>query len=154
MRGKSEKCIFLFILLLFLTLGRVFINKILAYEAGEGSNIGLRVLLRLGADINTIDNNRTPLEYAIENQRNEEAKMLITCGADVNIGNIETEDTPLMGAAYYGQVDVVESLLKNGVNINARNRSGKSALWWAQEGEKDEYGSQAVTLLKQAGARL
>ena len=41
-------------------------------------------------------------------------------------------DTPLIVAVFYNYRDIVEYLLKQGVDVNARDDMGKTALYWAR----------------------
>lgn len=121
-------------------------------QMGSGNSITIRTLIALGADVDMVDNNRTPLIYAIEQQNIEVAKTLISSGADVNFHQPDHGDTPLTAAAYYGQMPVVKLLISKGANINARDSSGQSVLTWAELGHKDEYGAEAAAFLKKLGA--
>ena len=130
------------------------INGMMELEIAQyDSPRAIHLLIVLGADVNAYDNNRTPLISAIENQHKEAAKELIRSGADVNLENTDNASTPLMAAAYYGHVSIVKLLLSKGADMNARDKAGHSVFWWAKEGEKDEYGSDVVAILKQVGAK-
>lgn len=130
----------------------VFANQMLLYKATNGNSGSIRRLISSGADINTVDNNRTPLLYAIEGHEIENAIALINGGADVNFAQKDNKNTPLMAAAYYGEMPVVKLLVSRGANINARDIAGESVLGWAEDGRKDGYGAEAEALLKKLGA--
>lgn len=121
-------------------------------ESQDGNGSIIRTLISLGADVNTVDNRRTPLIYAIEQQRIQNANVLISCGADVNFPERESKITPLMVAASYSQMPVVNLLIRRGADINARDSSGVSVLGWAEKGQAIGFGAEAVTLLKKLGA--
>ena len=71
--------------------------------------------------------------------------LLVERGADVNIHN-ENGDTPLIDAAYKGKNDILEYLLNNGADINAKNNAGLSAQDMARKTEN----SVAITMLVKA----
>jgi len=74
---------------------------------------------------------------SLENGNTELAKLLIVHNVDFNIKNAYGK-TPLMIASMKGYIEIVELLLKNkadssGVDVNAVDSNGKSALAYAQE---------------------
>lgn len=54
-------------------------------------------------------------------------KILLEIGADVNIENKDNE-TALHIATIIGREEIVELLIKNGCELNRRDKNGKSAL--------------------------
>ena len=59
--------------------------------------------------------------------------------------------TPLMAAAYWNTPKVVQSLLKAGANIHARDKDGKTALMWSVAGTKYP---EVIAALLDAGANI
>lgn len=55
------------------------------------------------------------------------AKLLIECGADINLSN-EDGDSPLIYACKYGQIEIVELLTELGADIELKNNGGLTAL--------------------------
>ena len=60
------------------------------------------------------------------------SQALADIGADLDKKGGLDDDTPLIVAAYYGYRDVVKLLLEQGVDVNARDSLGKTALYWAR----------------------
>lgn len=102
------------------------------------------------------------LDMAAERGEIRRMQFLIFLGADVNgkvypqfvCGNASAEDIamdyhfPLQSAAYAGQGEAVELLLKKGANINAANGFGRTALWHVALGGHPEV----ARLLLERGA--
>lgn len=92
----------------------------------------------------------SPLMHATKDL--EMVKLLVSYGADVNLGNIRGA-TPLMAAATDGTSAVVRYLLEKGADANARDKDGYTALTYAEQGrglfdtsEREEI----IQLLKRA----
>jgi len=68
--------------------------------------------------------------------------LLVERGADINIAN-GNGDTPLIDAACKGKNEMLEYLLNNGADIDAKNYAGTSALDMAQNSKN----SAAVEML-------
>ena len=101
-----------------------------------------KLLLEHGADIHLRDNSeRTALDIALSSAELETAKLLLDYGSDIN-----EEDYYLTRAAEWGNTEVVEFLLENGVDPNRKNGKGDSALKLGrQNGHRD-----VVVLLREA----
>src|SRR4051812_17670920 len=91
-------------------------------------------LLNGGADPNEgrFVGGGTPIFFALMQRNHEMAKAMIAKGADVK----ETDglgSTTLMWAAYDEAADpaIVEKLIAMGVDPNAKNKNGETALTWA-----------------------
>ena len=91
----------------------------LHYAAANNLVYAIRVLLKLGADINVQngDMSSTPLLTAIQNGNKESAMLLIELGADCEMVD-EYENTPLMEAiiSFGMEHRVVIELLRAGVH--------------------------------------
>lgn len=86
----------------------------------------------------------TPLALAIAKGDIETVKKFIEYGVDVN--EKSNDMTPLMIAARYNQVDIINLLVKNGADLKATNEKGMSALKYAELSKA----SDAVTAIKKA----
>jgi len=92
----------------------------------------------------------TPMIEAVQSGNLIRVKELISVGADVNLVGIECFrlGTPLHFAAKYGHRIIIEVLLENGANIDARV-AGENALVWAVRSGKIE----SLKLLLRKGSK-
>ncbi|HEX8844826.1 MAG TPA: ankyrin repeat domain-containing protein [Pyrinomonadaceae bacterium] len=89
-----------------------------------------------------------PLLKAIKRNRTEEALALLKQGADINLKN-KLQETPLICAAYAGNIAVAKVLVESGAEVNAQSIPARySALLWAALNGHAEI----VRLLIKAGA--
>nr|XP_036574436.1 uncharacterized protein CTRU02_15619 [Colletotrichum truncatum]KAF6780867.1 hypothetical protein CTRU02_15619 [Colletotrichum truncatum] len=87
------------------------------------------------------------VHMAIEGCHSEMARLLIEAKCDLN-ATVNNGKTALHLAAYYGRVDVIQSLLATGADINARDSMGTTPLQMALFGGNP----QAAKALLEAGA--
>ncbi len=148
--------------------GRVF-NYGPAYTSSSAEI--LRTLLAAGADPHlTTDDGTTPLMAAAGLGRatytprvprgtrspmaEEAVRILLEAGADINVVN-EADFTALHGAAFRGLNEVVEYLVANAADIDARDFRGRTAYRMA-EGSKQSFQFQSwpetAALLAELGA--
>lgn len=112
----------------------------LALAAYLGQKESTEYLLEMGADVNAQAKNSTrftALTGAVSQNHNEIAKILVKKGANVN-HRYEGGFTPLMHAAYAGNVDLVNFLLENGADPSVKMADGKSPLSFAREKGHDQ----------------
>jgi len=125
-------------------------------------------LISAGADVNANWGQRTPLHLAVDTRKNAEIiKFLLSAGADVNVQDANGA-TPLHFAAlayYYvvknwtaqpsppslrkGEIEVVQFLVDNSANVNAKDKDGNTPLHLAVQGREN---IEIVQLLVSAGA--
>lgn len=118
----------------------------------------LPLLINIGSDLEAKDvRGWTPLIFAITWNDIPFIKLLLKKGANVNhrirnsyrqYSEYYNEDTPLHVAAYQGNTEVVQLLLKNGAMVNTLNRFGYSPLYFAVDNDRLDL----IELLLQAGA--
>jgi ankyrin repeat protein len=84
----------------------------------------------------------SPLNVAVGKGDLEFVKKLIEYGANVN--EISEDLSPLMIAARYNKVEILQVLLANGANVFAKNEKGFTALKYAQLSNATE----AIAILK------
>nr|GEV95654.1 ankyrin repeat-containing protein [Tanacetum cinerariifolium] len=96
--------------------------------AGGGHVNVLKLLLLKGANVNALTKDgNTALHLAVEERRRDCARLLLSGGADPNIGNVADNEIPLHIASALGDDNMVKLLLLKGANKDIRNRSGKTA---------------------------
>jgi ankyrin repeat protein len=84
------------------------------------------LLLLDGADPNQVVESRSALFLAARHDSPSVTRTLLEAGAHVDAGL--ASETPLMTAAEKGRIATVDLLLAHGANVNARSRSGWTAL--------------------------
>jgi hypothetical protein len=114
---------------------RIVNAKFLCASASKGASLDvLRCLVKgLGADANLAsEQGGTPLSYAAQVGRLAAVQCLVTeLGADVNKAHKHDGSTPVMMAAEYDRLDVLEFLLKANADVNRADTEGFSPLFWA-----------------------
>jgi ankyrin repeat protein len=75
----------------------------------------------------------TPLIAALAGRRFQIAKLLRDKGAHPNVGRIG-DNTPLHSAAFYGDLEMVQVLLKYKADVNVQNSASRTPLDYASEG--------------------
>jgi ankyrin repeat protein len=116
----------------------VFYNSVEAAQA----------MIAHGANVNaTDDQDRNPLQYALNDSKLPMSTMLIDAGSDVN-NKGKDGVTALMRAARYGWNDIIKKLLDKKAEVNAAEKHGQTALYeaaiWGQ--------AESCKILLDAGA--
>jgi hypothetical protein len=87
-------------------------------------------------------------------------RWLIERGADVNIGTMPANETPIHVAARCGNTDMIRELVAAGADIEARTQNKWTPLWVAshckmwEEGKRKSDTIEAITVLVELGADL
>jgi ankyrin repeat protein len=139
------------------------LNEQLLQASNNGNIPGVKNLLALGANVDTITSNgSTPLLLAAQENYTEIVRLLLEKGAKVDmatrvrvqeIGDIGIREgglTPLIKAAANGNIEIVRLLLAAGADVNADNAlNGETSLFWAAT----EGHIEIVRLLLEKGAK-
>jgi hypothetical protein len=130
-------------------------NETALFQAAyKGDMIEVEALLEAGADPNIKNNDgKSPLYIACEANQTLSVKMLLKYKADPKVITNELKMTAIMATSVYfdsePSLELIKMLIDAGVNINAKDVNGKTALMLAQEAGKADM----VKLLKQSGAK-
>ncbi len=118
------------------------------HQAASGDHADLmELLLDHKADVNAVDENGlTPLHYAALADNVIGVKMLLIHGAHPDVRDAIEGNTALTIAVAEGFQDVVETLLANGANVNAADKTGTPLAWAIHTGHSD-----IANLLRQRG---
>lgn len=114
-----------------------------------GAPESVKALVEKGADINLADKSGiTPFIYAVKTGEKNLVELLLNHKANLNAVDKVTGRTVLHESAARGYSAIVDLLLKNGADKNAKDKSGFTPLSYAIK-----HGNQkAAEILKQAGA--
>ena len=86
------------------------------------------LLLAHGAKLNHVTSRQdTALHWATKLADYSVCEKLVKSGIDLKVLNVDS-CTPAHGAAFYKRIDVLELLIQNGVDVNAKDISGKNIL--------------------------
>ncbi|MFW5891011.1 MAG: ankyrin repeat domain-containing protein, partial [bacterium] len=155
------------------------------YNENDAASKTLLNLLISGADLDfTINNNMSPLDYAIKYDKFELVQVLINSGVNINQKNVANLDfTPLtyalrtnkegyliyylnengadlfyknqasqtalmIASKYNNHVDVIQYLLMEGLNVNAKDNAGQTPLFYAIENDLSNKKDIIIELLK------
>ena len=109
-------------------------------------------MLAAGVEINPKTIYASPLGHAIHEDDVVIIETLLKKGANPNLRDSETGETLLMSAAKYSTPEVVQALIEGGADVNARNKSGQTALTLA-DNKDNLWREEIVALLKRRGAK-
>ncbi|CAF1355808.1 unnamed protein product [Adineta ricciae] len=114
----------------------------------EGHDDLVNLLVSRGADVNrtTDDTQETALTLACAGGFLDVAKILISHGANVNLG----QSTPLMEASQEGHTELVQYLIQNNADVNQTTSAGETALAYACESGRTEV----AEILLNSGAHI
>lgn len=97
----------------------------------------LSILIDSGADLKHIDNEGVSVfDVAVTYNNLPIIEHLINAGFDVHTATRNSGFTPLMGAVCYGRIEVIKKLLAMGVDLDARDSHGFSAIDFARKMHK------------------
>ncbi|KAH7029512.1 ankyrin repeat-containing domain protein [Microdochium trichocladiopsis] len=118
-----------------------------SWECGE---ILLRVLLGRGARVDTANNNGHAALHSAATRDGGGAvvRFLLSHGAPVDMPD-KKGTTPLMLAAFHGEVNALELLLAAGAQAAMTDSDGHTALWWVYQ---SRWITDAAQILRAAGA--
>lgn len=108
----------------------------LGVAARAGQVAAIAALVEAGADVNLIDQRTTrwpPLVHALHKRQNEAALALLAAGAQPD-PVLWAGARPLMFAAAYGDLPLVQELLARGADPRAETEDGVTAVWAAAGG--------------------
>lgn len=89
----------------------------------------LKFAVKMGADINKKVYGYTPIECACIYQNNQAIKVLAALGCKLNYsGSIICHVL-----AEYDQYNILKALVRKGLDVNRKDRNGKTGLHWAAE---------------------
>lgn len=126
------------------------VHKAITYR-----NLGmLKKAVEKGADIHVKSrvSGETPIIAATGTDDPEIIQYLISKGARINDIDEKLETTPLMWAAFMGNMRAAKVLIENGADVNIQNSKGKTALHYATELYQNK--PALVEMLIKAGADI
>jgi ankyrin repeat protein len=103
----------------------------------------VKYLIEMGANVNAIQDDFTPLISACEGDNIEIIKMLLDAGADISHRDSFDNDA-FWKAIFNENTEVIELLIEKGANPNSTSKNGKTYLERAVAVEKED----ALKILK------
>ncbi|MEA2110678.1 MAG: ankyrin repeat domain-containing protein [Campylobacterota bacterium] len=97
----------------------------------------IELLVKNGADVNEYDNEGVSVfECAITYNNFKFVEYMIERGVDINDTKRRSGFTPLMAAACYGRVEMLELILSAGADVEKYDRKGYNAFDYARKMQK------------------
>ncbi len=127
-------------------------TTILFYAIRSHASIeALEILLEYGVKITEIDaDGLSAMDIAIKFKREDVIQFCIKQGINVNETHRDSGITPILLAACFNNVSIVELLLKHGADINSKDRAGLSTKDYAKKlGQK-----KMLNFLEEKGAKF
>ena len=107
--------------------------------AAKGNVNAIARLHADGDDINVVDaSGVTALIHAINLNQKESVIALLKAGADVNVADVTSKNTPLHHAILQGNIFFVRLLVDNGADVSLQNYEGKSSFDLVQNSRNEE----------------
>ena len=97
-------------------------------NSGGCYKILLKFLIKAGANINSPEDSRLPINWAVYNNNMDGLIELIKSGANVNTPINNSNQTTLWMAVVMGREIAVKELIKAGADVNSKDTNGKTAL--------------------------
>lgn len=119
----------------------------LFYAVKDGSIDNLRKLIDLGANVSETDNSGESLLHAASESNRSDVKekieLLLDKGLSVNSKDSNGQ-TPLMEAAYHGNLSSLETFIEKGAELNLKDSAGKNALDLAVENKSSSTAEKLI----------
>jgi len=97
----------------------------------------VELLIKEGADLNMLSDNKTPLMHAIQSNNPQIVDTLIAAGADLNALNKQKKNC-LFYCAKHSTVAMAKVLVDNGAKLNIKDRKGQTPVQYALKYDNDK----------------
>lgn len=126
------------------------VNQELIHAARAGDMSKVNSCLAKGADVNAKDSvGMTALGCASKSGHLSTVEALVAGGADINTHYDPFGASALITAAYFNRPEILKFLISNGADVNAKNYSGQTALYFSKANDL----TAIQQILKEAGAK-
>lgn len=120
------------------------INLQFINAANDGNLELVKKTLKLGADIHYM-HGETAFCWAIKHKHFDIAEYLLDIGFSSNHRD-DSGWTPIMEAAMYGRVEIIDCLIKHGADIHLTNNAGNTALIQAVKRDRLDFVKRLIEL--------
>ncbi|TRX88755.1 hypothetical protein FHL15_010325 [Xylaria flabelliformis] len=122
--------------------------RIISKDDERQANV-LSFLLATGTDPNCVDINGQPALYlAVKHKKAKMVHALLRGNADHSKKTLYAQESPLHLAAELGLLDIIEMLLEAGADMESTDWLGKTAIFYALEGDREQEHKINATFLK------